>query len=301
MTSYKYVESIGKELPDTKKVFTKVENDEIMIEPGKDRTATSTDFKEANIDKLPSTSIHLFNGESKKGHGIVGGFDSIAGKGEIGKEDPEFVHYDERAIKPTGLGFDIEARMHYLKAGKGYSFAKPKDSEFELHDCKSLEPPLSAYDLGFTKMSEWGYKSKDHGLSTTLLQIPGKVKTKNELDSEFKIDAVTRALVGAKNAYGYKTWNTVNAYGYLPENMAQKDRLATLSRGTTTLPSNIPYKIPFGYNRDSGYTSQGSPTVNKVPLSTHPGPINGKISNVGYHTPYRLNSSYPIVNKKLVA
>ncbi len=299
MTSYKYVEKIGSQIPEDLNKKDEKLVDQSLATIDKNVSVTKSDYHSANVKELPKTSKFMFNSESAKGHGIIGGFDSISGRGNVGTPDSSNKDHSERDIKKTGLGYDIAGRMHYLNSAASYNFSKPKD--FELEDCDSYIPPLPAYDYGFTKMAEWGYKSTNHGLHTTLLQIPGAVKVDNEDTLKLEIKAVDRAQVGARSAFGYHKQLPITEKGYLPKDIPYKDKLATLSAGLNTLPSSIPFRIPFGYDRGSGYNGQGKNTVNKVPLSTHPGPKTGKLGPVGFNTPILMNSSYPVVRGKLVA
>lgn len=357
MTSYLYVDKLGKHLVSAKRSLDNeilgsqvLSNEEGAVERSANvqngpltskKEASKSQYVKLNSTKLPSISANAFDAIPKKGDQInVGGFNWLSGLAKPGKVDKNAAPDIKTKIKDTGLNFDVLGRLHYMEDSPYYTVRAPRSKIMEDNinvgeNVNTGNPKFvcskrtggikpAAVDYGFNKKNQFGYNSVDHGpasskdvsldinknpktsIPTPGIQLPVKLRTGTIDQLNNKISSKDRASIGATYAYGYNGHVDVSEQGYLRQDLNPGLKLNTLSHGITTLPSNIPYKDPFGYNRGRGYTGSGRKTVGIVPESTHilptadglPGQKKGP---VGFKTAVLFNSKYPKIKNRLVA
>lgn len=227
-------------------------------------------IKAQNVYAPKSENNDLFVDPFIKGHSLVGGFDSLAGKGNVGKPDSMTSKETYKEIIKPFDTIDLDNKLtHYNKyQNPVVKLAKEKPG---------FTVQREDFKVGLCKGTTYGNKSNIDKIRNDLIFLPPKGHERalksNELEisnqKEVAVPQPTDPInIGFRARRGYQT--DVVPHDEFGQVLPLEDparNLATFAHGEVIMPRPIKFKVPYGISQGGKYQSgKGTTKINYNPV-----------------------------------
>lgn len=240
---------------------TNLETKDVKYDPAK--------IKKENVYAPKSENNDLFVDPFIKGHSLVGGFDSLAGQGEVGKTDPMTNKETYKEIVKPFDTIDLENKLtHYNKY---------QNPVIKIKEKEGFTIQRENFKVGFCKGTTYGNKSNIDKIRNDLIFLPPKGHEKALKPSELEISNQKEVAVpqptdhidiGFRARRGYQT-DVVphDEYGNVLPLEDPARNLATFGHGQVIMTRPIEFKVPYGISQGGIYMSgKGVKKINYNPV-----------------------------------
>lgn len=229
---------------------------------------TNLETKDVPYDpkKIKAQNVYAPSGENNdlfvdpflKGHSLVGGFDSLQGKGQVGQTDNMTSKETHKEIIEPFNTIDLSNKLTHYKKYQKPVIKLPKEKP-------GFTPQREDFKVGLCKGTTYGNKSNIDKIRNPLIFLPPGGSTLGIKSSELEISNQKEVTIlqptdpiniGFKAKRGYQTDIVPHdEFGNVLPLEDPARLLATYSHGEVIMPRPIPFKVPYGIAQGGKYQS----------------------------------------------